>query len=137
MIKLWLSLVGLSGFLAVGLGAFGAHGLKGKISESLLAAFQTASHYQMFHTLALFALVVAMMVLSSNQLPLLSSQASIPKALPLAAFLWFAGMLLFCGSLYGLAMGGPRWLGPVTPLGGLLLMAGWISLAVGAWQLRL
>lgn len=126
MIKIWFSLVGVSGLLAVALGAFGAHGLKGKITDSLLAAFQTATHYHMFHTLALLALVI-----------LMSQLAVIPKPLHISAFCWLLGMLLFCGSLYGLALGGPSWLGPVTPIGGLLFMAGWLSLAIGAWQLRL
>lgn len=119
MPKICLIIASVSGLLSVALGAFGAHGLKGKISESLLSAFQTGVHYQMFHTLALFALAVLMLNL-----------ANLPKAIVVAAYCWVAGMLLFSGSLYALALGGPSWLGPITPLGGVLLMAGWLSLAI-------
>ena len=126
MNTIWLSIVGVSGFLTVGLGAFAAHGLRGKISEPLLAAFQTATHYQMFHTLALFCLIV-----------LIAQLTVVPKILWVAAYCWLAGMFLFSGSLYWLALGGPNWLSPITPMGGLLLMAAWFCLATGAWQLRL
>ncbi len=126
MIKIWLFIVGVSGLLTVGFGAFGAHGLKGKISESLLSAFQTGTHYQMFHTLALLGLAI-----------LVSQLTTIPKAFIFSANFWIAGIILFSGSLYCLALGGPSWLGPITPIGGLLLMAGWVTLAIGALQLRL
>ena len=121
MIRFWLIVIALSGFSSVVLGAFGAHGLKDKISESLLSAFQTATHYQMFHTLALFALVV-----------LISQLQTVAKAFVVTCYLWLAGIVLFSGSLYGLALGGPSWLGPLTPLGGVLLMAGWLSLLMGS-----
>jgi len=120
MPKTWLVIASASGFLTVALGAFGAHGLKGKVSDSLLAAFQTGTYYQMFHTLALFALALLAMQLEN-----------IPKAIVVSAYCWVAGVILFSGSLYGLALGGPSWLGPVTPLGGLLLMLGWLSLVLG------
>lgn len=126
MVKSWLIVIACSGFLSVALGAFGAHGLKGKISESLFSAFQTAIHYQMFHTLALLGVVV-----------LMSQLESVPKGLSTACFLWLVGIVFFSGSLYGLALGGPSWLGPVTPFGGLLLMAGWVSILVGSLQLKL
>jgi uncharacterized membrane protein YgdD (TMEM256/DUF423 family) len=126
MLKSWLIIIAVSGLISVALGAFGAHGLKGKISESLMSAFQTATHYQMFHTLALLALVVLM-----SQLP------TVPKGFFAACFLWLAGMVFFSGSLYGLALGGPNWLGPVTPFGGLLLMSGWVGLLIGSLQLEL
>lgn len=118
---MWFGLSAISGFLAVALGAFGAHGLKGKISENLFSAFQTAVHYQMFHTLALFALAIFMFHLEE-----------IPQTVLAAAYLWLCGVLLFSGSLYGLALGGPSWLGPITPIGGLLLMAGWLLLGIAA-----
>jgi uncharacterized membrane protein YgdD (TMEM256/DUF423 family) len=126
MIKSWLIIIAVSGLISVALGAFGAHGLKGKISESLMSAFQTATHYQMFHTLALLALVV-----------LMSQLTTVPKGFFAACFLWLAGMVFFSGSLYGLALGGPNWLGPVTPFGGLLLMSGWVGLLIGSLQLEL
>ena len=125
MSKLLLTLSALSGCLAVILGAFGAHGLKGNISDNLLSAFQTGVHYHMFHTLALFGLAILMTQLSV-----------VPKILLWSAYLWMAGIVLFSGSLYGLALGGPGWLGPVTPLGGLCSIIAWLCLAIGAWQLR-
>jgi uncharacterized membrane protein YgdD (TMEM256/DUF423 family) len=126
MVKFWLIVIAFSGLLSVALGAFGAHGLNGKISESMLSAFQTATHYQMFHTLALLGVTV-----------LMSHLETLPKGLVAACFLWLAGIIFFSGSLYGLALGGPNWLGPVTPFGGLLLMTGWVSLLIGSLQLKL
>lgn len=89
------------GFLGVALGAFGAHALKGKVDEDL---WRTAVSYQMWHVLA--AMVVAA---------------------PLAKSLFLAGVVVFSGTLYALALGGPRWLGAVTPIGGLLLLGGWLA----------
>lgn len=126
MIKFWLVITALSGLIGVALGAFGAHGLKGKVSESLFSAFQTATFYQLFHTLALFALVI-----------LMSQLSTVPKAFVVACSLWLAGIIFFSGSLYALTLNGPGWLGPITPLGGLLLMLGWVSLLVGSLQLEL
>jgi uncharacterized membrane protein YgdD (TMEM256/DUF423 family) len=126
MVKSWLLIIAVSGLTSVALGAFGAHGLKGKISESLLSAFQTATHYQMFHTLALLGVVV-----------FISQLSEIPKGFIFACYFWLAGIIFFSGSLYGLALGGPTWLGPVTPIGGLLLMAGWLSLLIAGLQLEL
>jgi len=113
----------INGALAVILGAFGAHGLKGKITPSLLDAYQTGTHYHLFHVLALLCLGLLMMRVASIH-------DSLPFALKLTAYCWMAGMALFSGSLYGLALGGGSWLGPVTPVGGLLLIIGWMNLAV-------
>lgn len=119
----WLGIFALSGLMSVAMGAFGTHGLKGEISEPLLAAFQTATWYQMFHTLAGLMLVMFLFQL-----------VNAPKILWYTLYCWLAGILLFSGSLYALAMGAPSWLGPVTPVGGVLLMAGWLFLAVGAFR---
>jgi uncharacterized membrane protein YgdD (TMEM256/DUF423 family) len=102
-------LAALSGALAVIAGAFGAHGASEKAAELL----RTGGHYQLVHAVA--ALVA------------LRLEARGP------GWLFVAGGALFAGSLYGLALGGPRWLGPVTPIGGVLLIAGWAWLA---WRLR-
>ena len=120
MSKLFLLVAGIYGGLAVVLGAFGAHGLKGKISDSLLAAYQTGVHYQMFHTLAIMALTL-----------LLLRSAMPSSVLTVAGYFWIAGIILFSGSLYGLALGLGSWLGPITPIGGLLLIIGWICFVVG------
>lgn len=105
----------LYGFLGVALGAFGAHGLKARLSPELLTVWKTAVEYQFYHALAL--LLVA----------LLASQR--PSALLGGAGLCFAlGVLVFSGSLYAYALSGLRWLGAITPLGGLLFLAGWALL---------
>ena len=116
---------GISGGLGVVLGAFGAHGLRGKVEERLLETFQTAVQYQMIHALAL--LIVAIMMLQSGR----------NLTLDIAAGGFVVGILLFSGSLYGLVLTDMRWLGPVTPLGGLCFIAGWVALvAAGLQQLN-
>ena len=116
---------GISGGLGVALGAFGAHGLRGKVEERLLETFQTAVQYQMIHALAL--LIVATMMLKSGR--------NLTRDIAAGAFV--VGILLFSGSLYGLVLTDMRWLGPVTPLGGLCFIVGWAALvAAGLQQLN-
>ncbi|MCB0130558.1 MAG: DUF423 domain-containing protein [Caldilineaceae bacterium] len=110
------------GALAVALGAFGAHALEGRISADLIDTFETGVRYHMFHTLALFAVAAAI-----SQWP----ESSLPN---LAGWLFLAGILIFSGSLYTLALSGIRWLGAITPIGGVAFIAGWICLAVAAWR---
>ena len=98
--------------LAVGLGAFGAHALKARLGAEALGWWQTAVQYQMWHALALVAL-----------------GCSGSPRIRLPAFLLGAGAVVFAASLYALALGGPRWLGAVTPVGGMLMIAGWLVLA--------
>ena len=113
----WFLFIGsLNGLLAVAMGAFGAHGLRGRITSDALHAFQTASDYQATHALALLAVGV------------LATQSP-GRWLTAAGWSLVAGILLFSGSLYGLALGGIRSLGMVTPVGGTLLLAGWVCLA--------
>lgn len=116
----WVA-VALSGFMAVAAGAFGAHGLEGRVASSSLRAFETAVRYQAWHTLACMAVLVW-----QQFMPLAGQR--------LVLALWAAGILLFSGSLYLLVLTGARMLGPVTPIGGLLLMAGWLALAGCAWR---
>ena len=105
------------GGLAVAGGAFGAHGLQGRIDPELLDTFETAARYQMSHALALLAVAWAV--------------ARWPEArLTVCGWLLTAGVVVFSGSLYLLSVTGARWLGAVTPIGGLMLIAGWILLAV-------
>lgn len=118
--KIILSFAAISGFLCVALGAFGAHGLKPLLTPSLLATFETAVRYQFYHSLALVLLVVLY-----QQRP--------NKQLLRAAYFFIAGIVLFSGSLYGLTLSSIgaepwRWLGPVTPLGGVSFMIGWVFL---------
>lgn len=117
MIKTLWGVAALSGLLSVLLGAFAAHGLKGRLPPELLTAFQTGVQYQMFHTLALLAVLLLLMRVESGWL--------------LAAAVSFVvGMICFSGSLYMLAISGVKWFGPVTPIGGLLLMTGWAALLI-------
>ncbi len=117
MAKLVLIIAALSGATSVILGAFAAHGLKAKLPENLLSAFSTGVEYQMYHSLALLA--VGLMLNQWSQL----------AGLKVAAVAFMLGILLFSGSLYGLALTGQKWLGPITPLGGLAFIVAWLSLA--------
>ena len=116
----------LFAFAGVALGAFGAHALEGKVKPEDLPIWETAVRYHMYHALALMAVGVI------QQLPALSQSA----LLTLSAALFSAGIVVFSGSLYLLVMTDRRWLGAVTPLGGLLLLAGWIVLAWGVGRIR-
>ena len=110
----------VSGCLAVGLGAFGAHALKGALSDPLLDIYHTATDYQMYHSVAL--------VLTAILLPQFSSS----KALLWSARFFLSGTILFSGSLYLLALTGEKWLGAITPIGGTAFMLGWFALALFA-----
>lgn len=118
--KAYLLAAAISGLIAVILGAFGSHALKAKLSETSLAVWQTAVQYQFYHTLVLLAVAILLQ--------------RVPGAAWLTATggLLLAGLVLFCGSLYWLALGGPRWLGPFTPVGGLCFILAWACLAVFA-----
>ncbi|OUW17378.1 MAG: hypothetical protein CBD18_04810 [Opitutales bacterium TMED158] len=114
----FLRIAAISAALAIALGAFGAHALEERLTAAdKLEVWRTATLYHIAHSLALMALALA-------KGPILS------KRFALAAKLWGVGILLFSGSLYALALEAPRWLGPVTPVGGLSLIAGWMALAL-------
>ena len=121
MDRLFFTLGSLSGFVAVGLGAFAAHGLKQRLAPEMLAVFETGARYQMYHALALLGVAWA-----STRWPGPFTAAS--------GWLFVAGTLLFSGSLYALSLSGVRWLGAITPLGGLAFLAGWLCLAWAAWR---
>ena len=121
MDKIFFALGSLCGFLGVALGAFGAHALKGRLDADLLAAFEVGVRYQMYHALALLAVGWA-----CTRWP--------GSVLTASGWLFVAGMVIFSGSLYALALSGARWLGAITPLGGLVLLAGWLCLAWAAWR---
>ena len=113
-----LRLIALSGFLSVLLGALGAHALETLLDALHTSrAWQTATHYHLIHSVACLALV-----------PWASAQPSRARRLQRIAALWLIGCLFFAGSLYALSLGGPRFLGPVTPVGGLAFLAGWALL---------
>lgn len=114
---------GLLGASGVALGALGAHALEAFLVEKGTAhAWETASRYHVLHAVALLAVGIW----------LRHAQGSSARRAGWAARCWTGGVVLFSGSLYGLAVGGPRWLGPVTPLGGLALIGGWLFVVAGA-----
>ena len=119
--RLAAALGAINAFLAVAAGAFGAHGLKKRLDADLLAVFETGARYHMFHALGLFA--CAWLI-----------GRGVTAARP-AAWLMLAGIVLFSGSLYALALSGVRVLGAVTPVGGLCFLAAWAALAYGALRL--
>lgn len=119
---MWTLLAALFGALGVMLGAFGAHALKARLEPAQLDVWSTAVEYHLIHAVALLAVALF--------------GAATDRAVSWPAAGFTAGILLFSGSLYGLALGGPRWLGPVTPLGGLCFIAGWLAvltLARDSW----
>lgn len=116
MHKLFLIISSASGMLAVGLGAFGAHALKAKLqTEGTLDTYQTAVQYQFYHTLALLGIALLMTKIESQWLTY-------------AGYSMTLGILIFSGSLYVLCFTGMKWLGAITPIGGLLFIAGWFCL---------
>jgi len=122
MARTWIVIASLLGFVAVALGAFGAHGLKARLSPEMMVVYQTGVQYHFYHALALLACAVLMQ----------SGFDSAPLRYSACAFT--AGIVLFSGSLYMLALTGQRWLGAVAPVGGLSFMAGWLLLALAAWR---
>ena len=119
--SLLLSLGCLFGGFAVAAGAFGAHALKGVLDAQMLIVFETAARYQMYHALGLC--IVAWAV---DRFP--------EKRLEPAGWLFLVGILLFSGSLYGVSLAGLRWLGAVTPIGGVAFLIGWFLLGYRAWS---
>jgi len=105
--------------LTVGLGAFGAHGLKSRISADMLAVFQTGVQYQFYHAIAL--LILALLV----------RQLGISPLFQVSGYLFIAGIVLFSGSLFVLSLTGIKQLGMVTPIGGLCFLAGWLTMLIG------
>jgi uncharacterized membrane protein YgdD (TMEM256/DUF423 family) len=120
--RLALTLAGLLLFAAVGAGAFGAHALKAVLASDLMAAYQTAVQYHFWHALGLLGVGV------------LLQQRPESRMLATAAWLLVAGVVLFSGSLYALALTGVRGLGAVTPFGGVALLAAWAAVAWAAWR---
>lgn len=122
MDKTFLLWASIFGGLAVALGAFGAHALAGRLSAADLGTFETAVRYQFYHALALLGVAAVL------------GRWPQSGAATWAGWLFVAGVVIFSGSLYGLVFSGIRWLGAVTPLGGVAMIAGWISLALAAWR---
>jgi len=117
-------LAALFGFVGVACGAFGAHGLRGRLSAELLANWNTAAQYQMVHALALFGTGILLLMSPGR------------KLIALSGVCFTAGIVIFSGSLYILALTGHKWLGAITPIGGLSLLAGWLLLAIASPKLK-
>ena len=115
--RIWLAIGAISAGIAVGAGAFGAHALRARLSPADLATFETGARYQMYHALALLA--VAWVAFRAPSGPA-----------QLAGWCFVAGTLLFSGSLYLLTLTGTRWLGAITPFGGVAFLVGWVALAL-------
>ena len=124
MARIFIIFAAISALVAVIMGAFAAHALKQQLAPELLSAVQTAVLYQMFHALALLA--VALLIIVKPNF----------SGLTASGLAFILGSFLFSGSLYALALGAPRWFGPITPLGGLCFMVGWVLLAWAAWRAK-
>ena len=111
----------LSGFVAVATGAFASHALKKSLSADMLAVFEIAVRYQMFHALALFAAAWV-----CDRWP--------SRAARLSGNCFLIGTVLFCATLYALALSGQKYLGALTPVGGVFFMLGWLALAWATWR---
>ena len=121
MDRVFFGLGALLAFLAVAAGAFGAHAIRSRLSPDLLEVFETAARYHFFHALGLMVTAFA-----ADRWP--------GPAIQLAGWLFLAGIVLFSGSLYLLSLTGLRWLGAITPFGGLAFLAGWLCLVWAGWR---
>jgi uncharacterized membrane protein YgdD (TMEM256/DUF423 family) len=119
MDRTFLLIGAVAGFLGVAFGAFGAHALRARLSSEMLAVFETGVRYQMYHALAIL-LVAALLARTGGWM------------VALAGWLFVAGVVIFSGSLYALALTGVRTFGAITPIGGLALLAGWVCLILVA-----
>lgn len=118
----WIAIAGIAGATGVAMGAFGAHGLKASLSPEMMAVYQTAVQYHIWHGLGI-GLAAAFM-----------ERRVEARLLNWAAGLMLAGIVVFSGSLYALAMSGVRWLGVITPLGGVAFLAAWSCLAAHGFR---
>lgn len=121
MERIFFIIGSLSAFIGVGAGAFAAHGLKNKLMPEMLTVFEVGVRYQMYHA---FALIAAAWAYSKWPSPVIN----------IAGWLFVCGSIFFSGSLYLLSLSGVKWLGAITPLGGLAFLAGWLCLALGVWK---
>ncbi|MDH7944378.1 DUF423 domain-containing protein [Pseudohongiella sp. SYSU M77423] len=117
MPAVFVAIAAINGFLAVALGAFAAHGLRARLPEDLLTVFQTGVQYHMYHALALFG--VGLLCMQYGESTLLRA----------SGWAFVVGIVIFSGSLYILSLSGIRWLGAITPIGGVAFLTGWLLLA--------
>lgn len=117
----WIATAALTAFLGVALGAFGAHALSARVDPSLMEVYRTGVLYHLVHALAMFG--CGLFLLQRDD-----------RRLRLASAFFLGGVVLFSGSLYIMTVTGLRWLGAVTPLGGVAFLAGWVMVATSAWR---
>jgi uncharacterized membrane protein YgdD (TMEM256/DUF423 family) len=122
MSKLFLILGSVNAATAVSMGAFGAHFLKTKIPEEMLSVFQTAVQYHFYHSLGL--MIIGVLIISIKP----------EKYLGIAGWMMFIGIILFSGSLYILSTTATRWVGIITPFGGIAFIISWVFIAVALWK---
>ncbi|MBD1833854.1 DUF423 domain-containing protein [Funiculus sociatus] len=125
MTRIFLSIAAILGATSVAFGAFAAHALREKLTERATEIFETGARYQMYHALAL--LLVAL---------LLSRAEAAQSSLVAAGYAFIVGVALFSGSLYALSLTGVKWLGAITPLGGVAFIVGWVCLFVAALSFK-
>jgi uncharacterized membrane protein YgdD (TMEM256/DUF423 family) len=123
--RLWILLGSISGGLSVITGAFGAHGLRDQLTARQMEIYQTASHYQLAHALALLAVGAIAGLLAKD----------VPTSLTVAGWAFTVGTIIFSGSLYALAITDIKILGAITPIGGLAFIIGWFALAYTAFKM--
>ena len=121
--RTFLVIAGALGFVGVAAGAFGAHALRSSVDPDLLNAYETGVRYQMYHV---FALALAAWGFSKSQ----------NRSFSTAGWLFVAGVALFSGSLYIMTLTGQRWMGAITPFGGISLLGGWLFLVRGFWSMK-
>lgn len=126
MTKFFLAIAPILAGIAVAAGAFAAHALKSQLSENALTIFETGARYQMYHALGLLLAGILLLLAPAGQ-----------TWITVAGFAFIIGIVLFSGSLYGLSLTGMKWLGPITPLGGVAFMVGWGCLAIAALTFKI
>ncbi|MDE5076112.1 MAG: DUF423 domain-containing protein [Trichodesmium sp. St5_bin2_1] len=126
MTKIFLVIASILGGLSVVAGSFASHALKEKLSQYSLDIFQTGARLQVYHSLAL--LMVALLLIIEEP----------PQSLMVVAgYAFITGIVIFSGSLYALSITGIKWLGAITPIGGVVLIVGWSCMAIAGWNLKL
>lgn len=126
MTKIFLVIASILGGLAVVFSSFAAHALKDRLSQHFLEIFQTGARLQMYHSLALL-MVAFLLTIGESPQPLIV----------VAGYAFIVGIAIFSGSLYALSLSGIKWLGAITPIGGVALIVGWGCMAIAGWNLKL
>ncbi|NJO51993.1 MAG: DUF423 domain-containing protein [Leptolyngbyaceae cyanobacterium RM2_2_4] len=125
MTQLFLAIASILGGTSVAAGAFASHALKEKLSDRALEIFETGARYQMYHALALLLVTLLLLRAETNH-----------SLLTASGIAFIAGVIIFSGSLYALSFSGIKWLGAITPLGGVAFLIGWGCLAIASWGLK-